>query len=74
MHHDLRQCYWLLSMKKYITTNDSKCLTCSKVKAEHYQLSGLLQQPKIPQWKWEEITMDFITKFPRTLSGRNSIG
>nr|GFC14843.1 reverse transcriptase domain-containing protein [Tanacetum cinerariifolium] len=37
----------------------SKCLTCSKVKAEHQKPSGLLQQPEIPEWKWENITMDF---------------
>ncbi|GKB14558.1 putative reverse transcriptase domain-containing protein [Tanacetum coccineum] len=33
---------------------------CSKVKAEHQKPSGLLQQPEIPEWKWENITMDFI--------------
>nr|GFA48262.1 putative reverse transcriptase domain-containing protein [Tanacetum cinerariifolium] len=43
----------------------SKCLTCLKVKAEHQKPSGLLQQPKIPEWKWDNITMDFITKLPR---------
>nr|GFB29921.1 putative reverse transcriptase domain-containing protein [Tanacetum cinerariifolium] len=51
----------------------SKCLTCSKVKAEHQNPSGLLQQPKIPEWKWENITMDFINKLPRTRSGHDSI-
>nr|GFB17549.1 putative reverse transcriptase domain-containing protein [Tanacetum cinerariifolium] len=50
-----------------------KCLTCAKVKAEHQRPSGLLQQPKIPVWKWERITMDFITKLPRTQSGYDSI-
>ncbi|GJX16626.1 putative reverse transcriptase domain-containing protein [Tanacetum coccineum] len=51
----------------------SKCLTCSKVKAEHQKPSGLLQQPEIPEWKWENITMDFINKLPRTSSGHDSI-
>ncbi|GJX34284.1 putative reverse transcriptase domain-containing protein [Tanacetum coccineum] len=50
-----------------------KCLTCAKVKAEHQRPSGLLQQPEIPVWKWERITMDFITKLPRTSSGYDSI-
>ncbi|GJZ87785.1 putative reverse transcriptase domain-containing protein [Tanacetum coccineum] len=50
-----------------------RCLTCAKVKAEHQKPSGLLQQPKIPVWKWERITMDFITKLPRTPSGYDSI-
>ncbi|GKA70065.1 putative nucleotidyltransferase, ribonuclease H [Tanacetum coccineum] len=49
-------------MKKDIATYVSKCLTCLKVKAEHKIPSGLLQQPKIPEWKWDKITMDFITK------------
>nr|GEY00903.1 hypothetical protein [Tanacetum cinerariifolium] len=44
----------------------SKCSTCSKVKAEHQRPSGLLQQPEIPEWKWDKIIMDFITKLPST--------
>nr|GEZ77538.1 putative reverse transcriptase domain-containing protein [Tanacetum cinerariifolium] len=50
-----------------------KCLTCAKVKAEHKRPSGLLQQPKIPVWKWDRITMDFITMLPRTQTGYDSI-
>ncbi|GJS63363.1 putative reverse transcriptase domain-containing protein [Tanacetum coccineum] len=44
-----------------------------EVKAEHQKPSGLLQQPEIPEWKWENITMDFISKLPRTSSGHDSI-
>ncbi|GJX32446.1 putative reverse transcriptase domain-containing protein [Tanacetum coccineum] len=51
----------------------SKCLTCSKVKAEHQRPSGLLQQPEIPEWKWDNITIDFITKLPKTKSGHDTI-
>ncbi|GKB39784.1 putative reverse transcriptase domain-containing protein [Tanacetum coccineum] len=47
----------------------SRCLTCSKIKAEHQKPSGLLQQPEIPEWKWEKITMDLVTKLPRSSSG-----
>ncbi|GJR02619.1 hypothetical protein Tco_0525603 [Tanacetum coccineum] len=47
----------------------SKCLTCAKVKAEHQKPSGLLQQPEIPVWKWERITMDFVSGLPRTPCG-----
>ncbi|GKA57918.1 putative reverse transcriptase domain-containing protein [Tanacetum coccineum] len=43
--------YWWLGMKKDIAVYVSKCLTCLKVKAEHQRLSGLLQQPEIPEWK-----------------------
>ncbi|GJS41639.1 putative reverse transcriptase domain-containing protein [Tanacetum coccineum] len=56
--------YWWPSMKRDIATYVSKCLTCSKVKAEHQMPSRLLQQPEIPEWKWDNITMDFITKLP----------
>ena len=60
-------------MKKDIAIYVSKCLTCSKVKAEHQKPSSWLQQPEIPEWIWEKITMDFITKFPRTCSGQDTI-
>ncbi|GJS77684.1 putative reverse transcriptase domain-containing protein [Tanacetum coccineum] len=60
-------------MKAEIATYVSKCLTCAKVKAEHQKPSGLLQQPKIPEWKWEKITMDFVSGLPRTPSGYDSI-
>nr|GEY51249.1 reverse transcriptase domain-containing protein [Tanacetum cinerariifolium] len=51
-----------------------KCLICSKVKAEHQKPFGLLVQPEIPKWKWEKITMDFITKLPKTTNGYDTIG
>nr|GEX84913.1 putative reverse transcriptase domain-containing protein [Tanacetum cinerariifolium] len=47
----------------------NKCLTCTKVKIEHQKPSGLLQQPEIPVWKWERITMDFVRGLPKTPSG-----
>ncbi|GJR43843.1 reverse transcriptase domain-containing protein [Tanacetum coccineum] len=73
MYYDLRDMYWWPGMKKDIAVYVSKCLTCAKVKAEHQRPSGLLQQPEIPEWKWENITMDFITKLPRTRSGHDAI-
>ncbi|GJQ90410.1 putative reverse transcriptase domain-containing protein [Tanacetum coccineum] len=51
-------------MKADIATYVSKCLTCARVKAEHQRPSGLLVQLEIPEWKWDNITMDFITKLP----------
>ncbi|GKE57157.1 putative reverse transcriptase domain-containing protein, partial [Tanacetum coccineum] len=50
-----------------------KCLTCSRVKAECQKPSGLLVHPEIPIWKWERITMDFITKLPKTLIRHDTI-
>nr|GFB29209.1 putative reverse transcriptase domain-containing protein [Tanacetum cinerariifolium] len=55
MYYDLRGLYWWPRMKKDIAMYVSKCLTCSKVKAEQQKPSGLLQQPEIPEWKWENI-------------------
>ncbi|GKE98982.1 putative reverse transcriptase domain-containing protein [Tanacetum coccineum] len=73
MYYDLRDMYWWPGMKRDIATYVSKCLTCAKVKVEHQRPSGLLQQPEIPEWKWENITMDFIIKLPRTRSGQDAI-
>ncbi|GKB86684.1 putative reverse transcriptase domain-containing protein, partial [Tanacetum coccineum] len=73
MYHDLRDMYWWPGMKRDIATYVSKCITCSKVKAEHQRPSGLLQQPEIPEWKWDKITLDFITKLPKMKSGHDTI-
>ncbi|GJY75582.1 putative reverse transcriptase domain-containing protein [Tanacetum coccineum] len=43
------------------------------VKAEHQNPSGLLVQPDIPQWKWDNITMDFVTKLSKTSNGYDTI-
>nr|GFA29634.1 putative reverse transcriptase domain-containing protein [Tanacetum cinerariifolium] len=60
-------------MKKDIALYVSKCLTCFKFEEEHQKSSRLLQQPEIPKWKWEKITIDFITKLPRTNNGHDAI-
>ncbi|GKE45565.1 putative reverse transcriptase domain-containing protein [Tanacetum coccineum] len=73
MYQDLKKLYWWPNMKAEITTYVNKCLTYAKVKAEHQKPSGLLQQPEIPKWKWEKITMDFVTGLLRTLNGHHSI-
>ncbi|KAI3774094.1 hypothetical protein L1987_48637 [Smallanthus sonchifolius] len=73
MYHDLKVLYWWPKMKADIATYVSKCLTCAKVKVEYQKPSGLLQQPEIPMWKWEQISMDFITKLPRTPTGCDTI-
>ncbi|GKA43894.1 putative reverse transcriptase domain-containing protein [Tanacetum coccineum] len=60
-------------MKAEIATYVGKCLTCAKVKAEYQKPSSLLVQSVIPVWKWKNITMDFITKFPKTSTGQDII-
>ncbi|GJT79261.1 hypothetical protein Tco_1053603 [Tanacetum coccineum] len=73
MYQDLKKLYWWPNMKAEITTHVSKCLTCAKVKIEYQKPSGLLVQPEIPQWKWENITMDFVTKFPKMAADQDTI-
>nr|GEW10170.1 putative reverse transcriptase domain-containing protein [Tanacetum cinerariifolium] len=73
MYHDLKKLYWWPNMKAIIAEYVGKCLTCSRVKAECQKPSGLLVQPVIPTWKWEKITMDFVTKPPKTLSRHDII-
>nr|GEY51388.1 hypothetical protein [Tanacetum cinerariifolium] len=65
--------YWWPNMKADITTYVSKCLTCAKVKAKHQRPLGLLVQPTIPVWKWDNIIIDFITKLPKSSQGFDTI-
>ncbi|GKF18500.1 putative reverse transcriptase domain-containing protein [Tanacetum coccineum] len=73
MYQDLKKLYWWPNIKAEIATYVSKCLTCAKVKIEYQKPSGLLVQPEIPQWKWENITMDFVTKLPKTATSQDTI-
>nr|GEY01610.1 putative reverse transcriptase domain-containing protein [Tanacetum cinerariifolium] len=73
MYQDMKLLYWWPNMKADIATYVSKCLTCLRFKVEYQKPSGLLVQPKIPQWKWDNITMDFVTKLPRMQGGNDTI-
>nr|GEZ71693.1 reverse transcriptase domain-containing protein [Tanacetum cinerariifolium] len=73
MYQDIKKIYWWPNMKANIATYVSKCLTCARVKAEHQRPSGLLVQPVILEWKWDNITMDFITKLPKSPQGFDTI-
>ncbi|GJW55453.1 putative reverse transcriptase domain-containing protein [Tanacetum coccineum] len=73
MYQDMKKLYWWPNMKADIATYVSKCLTCAKVKVDHQRPSGLLVQPDIPQWKWDNITMDFVTKLPKSSQGYDTI-
>ncbi|GJR81958.1 putative reverse transcriptase domain-containing protein [Tanacetum coccineum] len=68
---DLRDLYWWPGIKRDIAEYVSRCLTCSKIKVEHQKPLGFLQQPEIPKWKWEKITMDFVTKFSKNYKQRS---
>ncbi|CAJ2633781.1 unnamed protein product [Trifolium pratense] len=73
MYQDLREFYWWEGMKKDVADFVSKCLVCQQVKAEHQKPAGLLQPVEIPEWKWEDIAMDFVTGLPRTQKGYDSV-
>jgi hypothetical protein len=73
MYHDLRQLYWWSYMKQDITRFIAECDICGRVKAGHLRRPGFLQPLPILVWKWEDISMDFITRFPRIAKGHDSI-
>nr|GEV45861.1 putative reverse transcriptase domain-containing protein [Tanacetum cinerariifolium] len=73
MYQDMKKLYWWPNMKANIATYVTKCLICARVKAEHQRPSGLLVQLTIPEWKWDNIKMDFITKLPKSPQGFDTI-
>ena len=73
MYRTLKEHYWWNGMKKEIANFVSRCLTCQQVKAEHQKPAGKIQLLPIPVWKWEMITMDFVTGLPRTQRQHDAI-
>ena len=73
MYQDLRKDFWWPKMKRDVTDFVSRCLVCQRVKIEHQKPAGQLQPLEIPTWKWEAVSMDFVSGLPRTPSGCDSI-
>ena len=73
MYRTLKEHYWWNGMKKEIASFVSRCLTCQQVKTEHQRPAGKIQLLPIPVWKWEKITMDFVTGLPRTRRQHDAI-
>ncbi|KAL0537623.1 hypothetical protein IC582_026606 [Cucumis melo] len=69
MYQDLKRVYWWRNMKREVAEFVSRCLLCQQVKAPRQKPAGLLQPLSIPEWKWENVSMDFIIGLPRTLRG-----
>eukprot|EP00253_Pinus_taeda_P019019 PITA_19019 len=69
----IRKEYFWPGMKKNIVEYLSQCLECQQIKAEHQHPAGLLQPLRVPEWKWEAISMDFITRLPKTKRNNDSI-
>jgi hypothetical protein len=73
MYIDVKERFWWSNMKRDITEYIAKCDVCSRVKAKHQKPAGLLQPLRVPDWKWDQIGMAFITGLPQTKSGYDSI-
>jgi len=73
MYLDLKEKYWWYGLKRDVTEYVAICDTCQRVKAEHQRPTRLLQPMQVPEWKWEEVGMDFIIGLPRTQRGYDSI-
>ena len=73
MYRDLKRYYHWIRMKTDIAEWVAQCPTCQLVKAEHQVPSGLLQSLPIPEWKWDHITMDFVTGFPTTRNKKDAV-
>jgi len=69
MYKDLKEYYWWPNMKREIAEFVSNCGICQQVKIEHQRPAGDLQLLLIPEWKWEDISMDFVTGLPRVKKG-----
>jgi hypothetical protein len=73
MYKDLKENFWWPNMKREVAQFVSQCLVCQQVKPEHQRQGGLLQPLPIPEWKWEDISMDFVVGLPLTLRQQDAI-
>ena len=69
----LRKEYFWPNMKTEVAKYITRCFECQQVKTEHQHLAGLLQPLPIPSWKWEIISLEFITRLPRNQNQNDSI-
>ena len=73
MYQDLRRQYYWSGMKRHVGDFVRRCLMCQQIKAEHQKPAGLLQPLEVAEWKWEHITMDFVTHLPRTQQKHDTV-
>ena len=60
-------------MKRDISIYVSRCATCQQIKSDQMKVAGLLQPLEVPKWKWDQVSMDFIDRLPRTKKGIEAI-
>jgi len=73
MHKDLKSTFWWTGINTDVTNYVASCLVCQKAKIEHQRPGGTFEPLDIPQWKWDSISMDFVTHLPRSVKGPDSI-
>jgi len=73
MYRDLKEYYWWPNMKREIIEFVSNYGICQQVKIEHQKPAGEFQSLSILEWKWEDISMDFVTGLPRGKKGNDAI-
>ena len=73
MYKDLKDSFWWISMKTAVADFVASCLVCQKAKIEHRRPGGSLEPLEIPQWKWDNIAMDFVTHLPKSTRGYDAI-
>jgi hypothetical protein len=73
MYQDLNKSFWWTRMKREIARYMAECDTFRRVKADHLRPTRNQQPSSVPEWKWEDICMDFIVGLPRTSRGQDSI-
>lgn len=69
----VKKFYYWSNLKKEVVELVARCLDFQWVKAKCKHPSGLLEPIAIPEWKWEAISMDFITGLTRTARQHDSI-
>ena len=74
MYWDIRFQYYWSVMKRHIGDFVQRCLTCQQIKAKHQKPAKLLQPLEVAEWKWEHVTMDFVTHLPRTPQRHEAVG
>ena len=74
MYKDLKESFWWNGMQADVADFvDAQCLVCQKTKIEHQRSGGTLQPLDVPQWKWDSISMDFVTHLSRSTKGHDSV-
>ena len=73
MYQDLRHQYYWTRMKRHVGDFVRRCLTYQQVKAKYQKPAVLLHPLEVAEWKWEHVTMDFVTHLPRTPHGHDAV-